>query len=755
MKRIASLLICLSIVVSCNTRFEDSWESLRLDYTALNFPSNISNSSMMVYYSGEWTAELVDNNGWISINKTSGLGVTNIEFSFSENLGMSRAATLIIKGGNDIMTIPIIQKAGIANPRIEFISRTEFFPNGSYRITVPFDSNIPSEFFQNAKFTVNDNGNNVDWLTDVLIESNEEVVPDDRKDKFPTGIRRYLSAIVNPNTEGTQRSAAVAVILEDAAKNIYRDSVIFSQSPDAAYISIQETDMINKDGGERSIPVTTNLGMLLSEVNISVEYENDNTQDFISNIRFEGSTLKYSASENLDDQVRKATVLLSYTDLNGTVTTSDSGLHIEQNLFSGSFDDVELKTVNELLAWNSSYGDWKPTDKIKLGADIDLQGQEWISRSFAGTFDGQGHKIYNYHISGDSSVGFFSSLEEGAIVTNVILGSSDGTSYDGQSIISLIPSTTKTKLAGGLAGEVAHNVSISDVVNYARIVAGNDVIGDKLSMGGIIGLTTAAVTLERCSNNASIINSSEFKEIYIGGITGSTTAAVTLNDCTNSGNLQNAGKSTVAYGSNTESGSCMTGGIVGSCTAAANLNRCLNTGRIEDISSSVYITVAGMVAFNKTAAATMNSCINRGYVGCTPTTNNANQLIRLAGFVGHSLIAGTKMIECENYGDVKLENSYQILRNWTGGAAGYCKAVVVSGCKFKSVISRGSVAGGKIGTIIGQDDTTGGVVEKNGVAGTTDGTTLTADNFTSLLVGLKTGSYTTVLANSGNYLITE
>lgn len=167
------------------------------------------------------------------------------------------------------------------------------------------------------------------------------------------------------------------------------------------------------------------------------------------------------------------------------------------------------------------------------------------------------------------------------------------------------------------------------------------------------------------------------------------------------------------------------------------------------------MTVAGLMGLNKSSAATMKNCINRGTIGCTPVSNNANQLIRIAGFVGHSLIAGTKMDQCENYGDVVLDNSYSILRNWMGGAVGYGKAVIVTHCQFNASLGRGPVGGGKIAAIIGQDDTTGGIIENCGVAGQVDGVVVSAENFLTMMVGLKTGSYTTDPGSAGNYFISE
>lgn len=756
MKKTIFILISMLALGSCDKHFEESWQELRLDYEALNFPADRDRSSINIYYNGAWSAELTDNSGWISLAKTSGTGVETLDFQFSINSGMSRSATLTVKGGETTKIIPIIQRAGIANPRLEFGMRSNTYPKGTYRVMLPFDSNIPSEFFSGATIIAKNNGYVADWISDIALEQTEAPIPADKQDQFPTGARRYISAIVHSNESGTPREAFLSVILRDAANVAYKDSILITQLPEAAYFTLQNKDVANKTGGERSVPISTNLNALLNDVQISVAYSDPGVAGFVSNVRIEGSTLKYELSENTLGAVRYASVGLSYSDLDGVVTQTTPGLSIEQTLFSGSFADIEFTTANELMAWNGSYNDWAATDHIRLGADINLEGQEWTGRDFQGTFDGNGHRIYNYRISGDSSVGFFSSLSGSASVSNLILGSSDGNVYDGSSVVVITASSSAQKKAGGLSAIIKDQAEVSNVVNFAKICFADGVSGGAVEIGGIAAFVPSALTITKCNNNGEItLSGGSFESIYVGGVIGNATAAVSLEDCSNTGSIVNSSTCSAAYSNNTASGASMTAGILGNCAAAASLNGCVNSGNVENKSNSVYITVSGLIGINRTAPAVMTNCVNRGTVGCSPVSNSANQLVRMAGFVGHCLIAGTKMEDCGNYGNVVLNNSYSIYRNWIGGAGGYCKAVIVSNCKFNATLSRGVVAGGKIAAIIGQDDTAGGIIEKNGLAGQVDGTVVTAGNFNSIMVGLKTGSYTTDPGSAGNYFLSE
>ena len=756
MKKTAILLICILALGSCDKRFVENWQELRLDYESLNLPSDKDRSSINIYYSGSWTADLSDNSGWIRLAQNSGSGVEPLVLLFSKNTGLSRAATLTIRGGETTKVLRVTQRAGFANPRLEFSQRSTSYPSGAYKVTLAFDTNIPSEFFSTAVISAKNEGFVADWISDIVLEPKEDPVPPEKQSQFPTGVRRYLSAIVQSNESGSPREAVLSLTLQDAAKVVYKDSIAISQSPDVAYLTIQRKDVSNKSGGARVVPLTTNMNSLLGDVQITVSYPNAGEADFVSNVRVEGSNLHYELSENTTENIRYATVGLLYTDYEGTVTQTNPSLSIEQTPFSGSFDNIEFTTASELMAWNGSYSDWKSTDHISLGADIDLQGQDWTGHDFEGSFDGKGHKIYNYRISGDNAAGFFSSLGGSASISNLVLGSSDGQTHDGVSYVKISVSSVAQKRAGGLAAIIKDQAVVSNVTNFATIYLADALTGGSVDVGGIVAYIPSALSLSDCKNKGSLsLLVGSFDAIYVGGIVGNATAAISLNNCSNSGHVLNASTCSVPYSSNTASGASMTAGILGHCSAAANLNGCVNTGNIENKSNSVYMTIAGLMGINKSSAATMTNCINRGTIGCTPVSNNANQLIRIAGFVGHSLIVGTKMDGCENEGDVVLDNSYSIYRNWMGGAVGYGKALIVTHCKFKASLGRGPVGGGKIAAIVGQDDTTGGVIEYSGVAGQVDGVAVSADNFLTMMVGLKNGSYTTDPGSAGNYFISE
>ncbi len=59
---------------------------------------------------------------------------------------------------------------------------------------------------------------------------------------------------------------------------------------------------------------------------------------------------------------------------------------------------------------------------VVLTADIDAAGTEMAIPVFSGTFDGQGHRIYNLELTRSASgYGFFGQIQKGAVVRNLSL----------------------------------------------------------------------------------------------------------------------------------------------------------------------------------------------------------------------------------------------------------------------------------------------------------------------------------------------
>lgn len=213
---------------------------------------------------------------------------------------------------------------------------------------------------------------------------------------------------------------------------------------------------------------------------------------------------------------------------------------------------------------------------VYLTVDIDLNNNSWTpigeERSFAGTFDGGYHSIYNLQVYGSAQqpnlsikTGLFGFASSSSTVKNIILvnGSHTGANH-----------------CGGIVG-VNYGI-IENCTNYINIKGGNFTssahgYGDTY-VGGIVGQNRGYVI--KCTNYGNISSLERYVEGKdVGGVVGHNLGHVI--NCTN-------------YGSSLQ------GGIVG--TNEGIIDSCINRGSVEE---------AGITYYNREEA-TVRNCINYG-----------------------------------------------------------------------------------------------------------------------------------------------
>ncbi|MBQ8212460.1 MAG: InlB B-repeat-containing protein, partial [Clostridia bacterium] len=184
---------------------------------------------------------------------------------------------------------------------------------------------------------------------------------------------------------------------------------------------------------------------------------------------------------------------------------------------------------------------------FKLYNDIDMEMDANKNASFVGipdfygTFDGNGHRIFNFNIStGGVYAGFFGKIEAGAVVKNLIIGKDNGIA-DVYSV-KIIANKYDTSglhvgaVAGENRGEIL-NCTVEDVYLYGA----NDVDAGKSTalivyVGGVTGINYGLI--QSCTVTDSYMDgrSSTVKdtnpartESKIGGVTGYSSG--TIDDC--------------------------------------------------------------------------------------------------------------------------------------------------------------------------------------------------------------------------------
>ncbi|MBQ9597436.1 MAG: hypothetical protein IJR34_04210 [Bacteroidales bacterium] len=419
---------------------------------------------------------------------------------------------------------------------------------------------------------------------------------------------------------------------------------------------------------------------------------------------------------------------LDLVRVDGSTATksSDKSLAIARNAGS-NLDDIvtgvvwntHILTREQLFAWNDNYSSWTANDVVTLDADIDMNMQTWTPHTFRGTFDGQGHKLYNISIENVTYAGLFSAVY--GSVSNLVLGSSDGIRYDGRSrCFHETTTTTGWSYIGSVAARLMSGGSLRNIVNYMTLELG---AGDtqKCCMGGIAGYCSSQVqwSFDGCRNEGAIRNLATTSSVVnnvVGGIVSKCDVATGLRGCTNKGTITIENPkvqwiggiigATNGYAAidNTSSGTfvirvedCVNegaiellqayspcvGGIAG-LLCGAEIIRCTNTGSIVSSAPS-ELKIGGIAGkFDKFNDCSLTDCTNG-----SPSNHSLGSLSYLAvggtsyayvgGILGNAPSAATgslTMTGCRNYANLTTNHAYT---RELGGIAGRLN---LSGCSF-------------------------------------------------------------------------
>lgn len=253
-----------------------------------------------------------------------------------------------------------------------------------------------------------------------------------------------------------------------------------------------------------------------------------------------------------------------------------------------------------------------------LTNDIELAGFEWTpigmnswGKKFAGSFDGQGHKISNLsidYIGTNTQVpykGLFGYVEGSSSKHAVI----QNLTVQGNMVL-----TSSKNVIGAHSGGVIGRVDYADITNvHSEVnVTVKRVGGNWDNLGGLVGYANNSTTIKNCSNSGDVTGYR-----YAGGIAGNLSGNSSIINCTNSGNVTCAGSGAAGMAANVGNGCAITacsnsgtikstganvGGIAGD-VAKAEISNCYNSGKI-DCSQSTSGAVAGRAA----AGAVIRNC---------------------------------------------------------------------------------------------------------------------------------------------------
>lgn len=384
-----------------------------------------------------------------------------------------------------------------------------------------------------------------------------------------------------------------------------------------------------------------------------------------------------------------------------------------------------IYTKQQLFEWNASRDPDDDGDEVSLGADIDMEMDSWTPRNFSGDFDGKGFKLYNLNVSSNSYAGFLRELKGSAVVKNLVVGSSDGVSYDGRSIICHTASANNyTWYYAGVVAKASESSYVRGIENFAVVEVASDAVS-KTRIGGIVGSWNSSATLSSCVNRGTVRNmasvtgqagASDTAAAFsvLGGVLGITDQKAKVLNCYNYGTV-----STVNPGVNA------VGGVVGSDAKGSTVTGCKNYGTVSQNATTILAdtSVAGVLGYalgSSSAYGSLSGCSNEASV----SAKGNGKIMRVGGVSGYTDYYNVS--DCLNQGAVSFSN--------TAAVSGYIAiggvtAHTYHGCQLSSCRNEGSVSSNKpsvnrVGGVVG-------TLNSSAMSDCTNTGTLTLDNSAS------------------------
>lgn len=347
-------------------------------------------------------------------------------------------------------------------------------------------------------------------------------------------------------------------------------------------------------------------------------------------------------------------------------------------------------------------------------ADIELS--SWTtaigntsSYAFSANYNGGGYSITNLtlNITDDASYGLFGYAGGGNTIKNITVDGSIKSSYKANydGIAGLVREST----AALTIERCTTNVSIIDVAT------GN--LSYKTGHAGILGCASGATTIRYCKNTGDVIEGAGhyIRGMAYGGILGiNNNASTSIEHCDNTGNIlqERTNNTNVNYGK--------IGGICGQTMVNINISNCTNSGTVRNTGNSsssgsaggilgaVYEQIAndGGSTAGTISNITVSNCTNTGDVSLTANTAGCSGGI--IGVVGSaadnsctSLVVTVTVSDCIHQ-NANVSSVYR-----AGGIVGLFRAkntssLTISGCKC--------IGGDEYSISSGTGNYTGGIV---------------------------------------------
>ena len=313
MRKLHYMIALLFAVVAsgCAPVFEESYDSLRLDYTEFSVAASAEKALLAIYYSGSWEASLPEGTTWARLEKTSGTGITQNRIILVKNTGPVRKTVVTVTADNgQRLTVDVTQKAS-SNSYLKFEPNIIALPADALTIEVPIVTTMGDDYV-------------LPMLEGMISESLDGVVADcqvSEAQEVETGTyHRVLTLNLTENQTGSNRVIELPAQMTSSDGKTYGDVLKVTQGPDKAYISVTDRYVVNKNAAECSLSVNHNLGFLAEHMDLQVAYAGE-VQEFIQDAILEPNLVKFKVSAAESDRSAEIKVVFNGNGLNLSAVT--------------------------------------------------------------------------------------------------------------------------------------------------------------------------------------------------------------------------------------------------------------------------------------------------------------------------------------------------------------------------------------------------------------------------------------------------
>ncbi len=712
------LFSCIVAMPSCQDKFEEEYDTVELDYSKIDVKPAGEKYAFMVYCSGDWTISLDEEVDWVTLDKTSGHGVTMVNIEFTANTEGQRSFNLVVSGGGEVKTIPVQQEGRywlIEISTAEELLKWNDSMTTKDRVVLMNDINCEGvitsenwtprqfhgEFFGNgntidnfviekagfAAFFMKLEGATVKDLTFGEGCSFTSIAPADGcvYAASLSGQVRQGTSIVNVVNKGT---VSVREDAESGANGDYLGGICaYFLADKPGYMTGCKNyggltySAVSKGavycGGVAGLAATKEaLTMRGCENHGAVLFAGDNTaaKDInLGGITAIANTVTFDSCVNLGSVRSNATATATnkgVTNIGGIVGVMNNACGTITNCVNGSSTDSSKGALTN---------DSPTSGVVRMGG--------FVGSIISKPINVTGFKNYG-PVTNNGAVGNWNTL--GGVV--------------------------------GYAGAITEVNTISGCENHG-VVTNTEVLS-RVSLGGIAGMIQKANTNVTGNTNAGTVtntgNAPANIGVTLGGIVGrieaSTNGENTLEGNTNSGDVLFASAS--AYDANMLSGVAgILGGHAGNIVSSVyqpctlTIDNCTNTGKVEKTGAGASnMFVGGIAAFlngtakSATHVANVTNCTNNGAV-LNGSTGSGNWTTYTGGIVGYYHVTG-ELKGCTNNGSVTNTSSAQIKNSFVhfrlGGIVGSADNGTITDCTNNGEVKDASETdAGCVGGIVG------------------------------------------------------